>query len=94
MDLFGRKARQKLEQELENEKYANELLKTALKEQRRVLDSVEALTLAVGRIIALKEPYFGVSEDDPARKAESDRLGEAVIKRIKDEAAARRQMER
>jgi hypothetical protein len=46
--------------------------------------------LAIGRIIAKKEHYFGVPEDDPKRKAASDKLGEQVIKRLEGEFLASR----
>lgn len=43
---------------------------------------------ALGRIIAKLDPNYGLDELDPRRKAESDALGDAVIKKLKAEHAA------
>jgi len=45
---------------------------------------------ALGRIVAKLDPDYNKSESDPSRKAESDRLGEEVIKRLEAEDWARR----
>ena len=45
---------------------------------------------AMARLIAKLDPTYGIPEIDPKRKAESDKLGEAVIKRLKAEDEARR----
>jgi len=43
----------------------------------------------LGRIIAKIDPAYIGPEDDPKRKAESDRLGEEAIKRMIGEQQAR-----
>lgn len=53
-------------------------------------NKVEATLAGIGRIIARLEPIYGKDELDPARKAESDKLGEAVIKRLEAENKARK----
>lgn len=55
----------------------------------RVLVQVNTLTPGIGRIIAKLEPGFTVDEQDPARKAKSDRLAKETIRRLEAEAAAR-----
>lgn len=55
--------------------------------------AVEVQNLAAGRIIAKLDPAFVTPHDDPARKAESDRLGEEVIRRIKAEHAFSNRMD-
>lgn len=50
--------------------------------------AVDVQNLAMGRIIAKLDPAFATPHDDPDRKAESDRLGEEAIRRIKGEYAA------
>jgi len=50
-----------------------------LEEANRVLLS------GLGRVIAKIDPYYGMSEFDPERKAESNRIGDMVIKRLKGE---------
>jgi len=48
---------------------------------------------ALGRIVGKVDPIFAKSEFDPDRKAESDRLGEEVIKRLQAEDWARKHTE-
>lgn len=64
---------------------------------RNVLDKVDGrvgtLGSGLGRILAKLDPMFGSSEQDPKRKAESDKLGEEIIKKLEDEAKARRHTE-
>jgi hypothetical protein len=55
----------------------------------RILLQVNAITPGLGRVIAKLDTQFGRAEIDPARKAESDKLGEEVIKRLEAEAKAR-----
>jgi hypothetical protein len=57
--------------------------------QARVLGQVSSLTPGIGRIIAKLEPGWTVAENDPARKAESDRLADETIRRLEAEAKAR-----
>ena len=45
---------------------------------------------ALGRIVAKLDPDYNKPESDPARKAESERLGEEVIKRLEAEDWARK----
>lgn len=52
-----------------------------------------AISSALGRIVAKLDPTFVKSEFDQDRKAESDRLGEEAIKRLKAEDWARRHTE-
>ncbi len=52
--------------------------------------TVSSSLTAQARLIAKLEPNFAKSEFDPDRKAESDRLGEKVINRIKAEDWARK----
>lgn len=51
---------------------------------------VSAITPGLGRVIAKLDPMYAKDELDPIRKAESDKLGEEVIQRLKAEDAARR----
>ena len=50
-----------------------------LEEANRVLLS------GLGRVIAKIDPYYGMSEFDPERKAESNKIGDMVIKRLRGE---------
>lgn len=43
---------------------------------------VSVTNRAVGRIVAKLDPAFADSEHDPARKIDSDALGDAVIQRL------------
>lgn len=91
IDLFGRRRIATLLEELQ-------VTKGELAEERnycrrlveRAADDIRPLILALGRMIAQKDKYFVMDELDPARKAESDAIGEAVIKRLMSEDAARR----
>jgi hypothetical protein len=61
--------------------------------KREVVDTRALLSAALGRVIAKLDPYYARREEidlDPARKAESDAIGNAVIERLKAEAKARR----
>lgn len=54
---------------------------------------IAPLLSGIGRIIAKHDALYAQSEDpldNPERKAASDALGEAVIKRLRDEDNARR----
>ncbi len=44
----------------------------------------------IGRVIAVLDPNFGIPEDDPRRKADSDRMGNDIIKKLKAEDEIRR----
>lgn len=50
-----------------------------------VRSQVSITNLAMGRIIAKIDPTYITPEDDPARKAASDALGEEVIRKLKGE---------
>lgn len=43
---------------------------------------------ALGRVIAKLDPNYGLDELDPRRKADSDNLGDQIIKKLKAEQAA------
>lgn len=58
---------------------------------QQVSGKVDAITPGLGRIIAKLDPLYGRPEIDPARKEESDALGEATIAKLKAEARAREQ---
>lgn len=47
-----------------------------------------AQNMALGRIIAKLDPNYGIPEDDKARRAASDMLGEQVIKKLEGEFKA------
>lgn len=51
--------------------------------------TLNAIGPGLGRVIAKLDPIVAVSEFDPERKAESDRIGEEVLKRLEAEAKAR-----
>ena len=51
--------------------------------------STNTNNLALGRILAKLEPVLAQSELDPARKADSDKLGNDIIKRLQAEQAVR-----
>jgi hypothetical protein len=44
---------------------------------------------AIGKLLVQIQPLLAVDELDPTRKAESDRLGEEVINRLRAEDLAR-----
>lgn len=52
---------------------------------------IEVALQAMGRIIAKIDPMYGRAEDDPARVADSARLGEEVINRLMAENTIRRE---
>lgn len=54
---------------------------------------IGSITPGLGRIIAKLDPMYGRPEQDSARKAESDRLGDQVIERLKAEHLARQHTE-
>lgn len=45
---------------------------------------------ALGRILAKLDPMYGVSEHDPVRRAESDRLGRDIIDKLTGETKVQR----
>ena len=49
---------------------------------------IGATNRAIGKVVHKLDPNLLVPEDDPARKAASDRLGDEVIKRLKGEFKA------
>lgn len=57
----------------------------------QLLKQMSALGSGLGRVIAKLDARFAEDESNasPERKAESDRIGEEVIKRLEAEAAAR-----
>lgn len=59
----------------------NETLKRRLEQEK----SLQALALANARLITKLEPIYGIPETDPKRRAESDAISDAVIKRLLSE---------
>ena len=59
-------------------------------EMGKLQHQINILLPGLGRVIAKLDPMYGKSEHDPARKAESDRLGEEIIKRLIADNAARK----
>lgn len=58
---------------------------------RRELDLYKGvLARGMGRILAKLDPAFAQDPHDPKVKAESDRLGEEVIRRLKSEVQVQR----
>ncbi len=57
---------------------------------QRIELRLSAMSAGMGRIVAKLDPMYGKSEFDPARKAESDKLGEETIRRLEAEDWARR----
>lgn len=53
-----------------------------------IKDSIKVTNRALGRAIAKIDPLYGVPEDDPARKAASDKLSDEIIKRMTGEVKA------
>ena len=51
----------------------------------RYRDAVEINSRIHARIVAKLDPMYATPEDDPARKAASDRLTDEVIRRIRGE---------
>jgi hypothetical protein len=43
------------------------------------------LSLAIGRLVTVVDPMYATAEDDPARRAASDALGERVIRKLLSE---------
>jgi|HubBroStandDraft_2_1064218.scaffolds.fasta_scaffold166512_2 hypothetical protein len=58
-------------------------------ELRRVHMNIITHHDALGRIIAKLDPLYGVDEQDPARRAESDRISRQAMERLEAEAKAR-----
>ncbi len=66
---------------------ANEPVTPGAFDLRREL---RGISLALGRIVALLDPMFVIPEDHPLRKADSNRLADAVIKKLLAEDDARK----
>lgn len=60
-----------------------------LVETKKLRGQVETAMVGLGLLLAKLDPILAVSEHDPVRKAESDRLGKEVINRLRAENAAR-----
>ena len=54
------------------------------------VDQLKTILPALGRILAKLDPDYSTSDIDPAKRAESDRIGEEAIRRIHAEDMARR----
>lgn len=55
-----------------------------------IRNQLEVTNEALGRIIAKLDPMFAIPEDDPARRAESDRIGREAIRKMAAEVQVRR----
>lgn len=62
-------------------------------EMGKLQHQINILLPGLGRIIAKLDPMYGKPEIDPARKTESDRLGEEAIARLIADSMARRHTE-
>lgn len=56
-------------------------------------NQIRPMLAGVGRIIAKQDPLYGTVEVDPVRRADSDKLADEVIERLKAEDMARRHTE-
>ena len=59
-----------------------------LRELRELTNKTAIQNAALSRIIAKLDPNYGIAEDDPRRQAESDELGQDVIKKLMGEHIA------
>ena len=57
-------------------------------ETEKLRNAIAIHNRALGRIIAKLDPMYGKSDFDPERRAESDRLADEVIARLRAEHAA------
>ncbi len=68
------------------------LLNRRFREVLTELAAVKGQTIAsnrgMGRLLVKLDPLFGVDELDPARKADSDRIGQDIIKKLIGEHVA------
>lgn len=55
----------------------------------RLQQSMKAIGHGLGRIIAKIDANYAKNEFDPAKRAESNKIGEEVLKRLNAEAKAR-----
>lgn len=69
-----------------------ETLERSIRELERVqyklINAVHVSQAGLGRVIAKLDPMYGRSEFDPERVAESNRIGEEVLKKLFAEQAA------
>jgi hypothetical protein len=56
-------------------------------------DRLSVTDRAIGRLVAKLDPTFAQSEFDPARKAESDRIGDEVMRKLIGEHLASKRSE-
>lgn len=99
IDLFGRKAKRELERQLFEAQQAIlreglevKYLKDELAHYRSMLnnqrESIGYHNATLARLLAKLDPMFAQPElNNPARKAESDRIAKSVEKRLKAEQA-------
>lgn len=57
-----------------------------LEELKDMKHNIRVTNSAIGQVVGKLNPLLGVPEDDPSRVSVSKELGEAVIKRLKEEA--------
>lgn len=82
MDLFGRKRIAELERANANLNRRLADWEDHWKRLEPIFAQGKATNLALARIIAKIDPEYGRSEFDPKRKAESDALGDQIIRKL------------
>lgn len=89
MDLFGRKRIAELEESLATQQRLFDIQQMSWKEMElrydKLLTELRTYQRAMGRIIGKLDPAFTDDPHDPAVKARSDAIGEAVIARLRGE---------
>lgn len=89
MDLFGKKRIAELEKANSNlNRRLQEWEDSAFSSLKKHTNQLALTNRALGRIIAKLDPMYGASEHDPVRKANSDAIGDEVIKRLQGEIEA------
>ena len=64
-----------------------------IRELTKALDEIKFHNFAIAKLLGKLNPMYGVDESSPARKAESDAIGERVIAQLRGEFAAIRNQE-
>lgn len=89
MDLFGKRRIAQLEDALETQKRLFDIQQQGWREMEsryRILHSHLAVTnRGIGRLIAKLDPLYAADELNRDRKAESDKIGNAVLSRLMSE---------
>lgn len=91
-DIFGKQRIAQLEESLAGRERLFDILLMGWKDQsaqlRGLKDDIRTNNIAIGRIIAKLDPIYNISEYDPVRIEESNRISEEAINRIYAEHAA------